>query len=394
MEEVPFEDRHVPRVEIDWDRSAWWWYPLTRALGPAVRMNALALGLVAMLLAAAGLQLGERLFAPAWQPSWTQAGPYPAAISWMPPLVTWATHAKQSLLSFEHMGWRELAFLSFVLLWLTLVFGVFGGILARRSLVELGQRTVSEWGQAVRIVGSRWKSYLWSMGMHFVAIAALLVPFFVLGAIGRLGSVGATISGVLLLLCFPVVFAIGRFVLSAIVCFPLSACAIAAEKKADAFEGFSRSNAYFFQRPLLAALLAVCLLLIGLVGEQLVYWTLTSGWWLMRGAYLLANPHIAVRPYVLGGNWLSMSLLAAYWFSFFWSASAAIYLILRKSVDGVELDELDAIESPVQRSLPHIPNTPPPPPPSPAQTSPSSSPSSSLPGEGTVSPTSESDPNS
>lgn len=364
MEEVPFADRHVPRVEIDWDRSAWWWYPLTRALGPAVRMNALALGLVAILLATAGVHLGERLFSPAWQPTWAVVNPAAVnpgvtTIGSPPLLVTWAVHLKQSLLSFEHMQWRELGFLTFELLWLTLTFGLFGGILARRSLVELGQRTVSEWSEAIRIVGSRWLSYLWSMGMHFVAIAALLLPFFVLGAIGRLGYVGATISGVLLLLSFPVVFAVGRFVLSAIVCFPLSVCAIAAEKKADAFEGFSRSNAYFFQRPLLAALLAGCLLLVGLVGEQLVYWTITSGWWLMRGSYLLATPHVAAGTYIAGGNWLGTALLGAYWFSFFWSAAAAIYLVLRKSVDGVELDELDAIESPVKRSLPEIPSTPP-----------------------------------
>ncbi len=366
MEEVPFEDRHVPRVEIDWDRSAWWWYPLTRALGPAVRMNALALGLVAILLATAGVHLGERLFSPAWQPTWAVVNPAAVnpgvtTIGSPPLLVTWAVHLKQSLLSFEHMGWRELGFLTFELLWLTLTFGLFGGILARRSLVELGQRTVSEWSEAIRIVGSRWLSYLWSMGMHFVAITALLLPFFVLGAIGRLGYVGATISGVLLLLSFPVVFAVGRFVLSAIVCFPLSVCAIAAEKKADAFEGFSRSNAYFFQRPLLAALLAGCLLLVGLVGEQLVYWTITSGWWLMRGSYMLATPHVAAGTYIAGGNWLGTALLGAYWFSFFWSAAAAIYLVLRKSVDGVELDELDAIESPVKRSLPEIPSAPPPP---------------------------------
>ena len=352
----------MPRVEIDWDRSAWWWYPLTRALGPAVRMNALAVGLLAILLAAAGLLLGERLFAPAWQPSWGGAKAEVAATGFMSPLVSWGGHLKQSLLSFERMGWRELSFLTFELLWLSLAFGIFGGILARRSLVELGQRTVSAWGEAVRIVGARWQSYLWAMGMHFVAIAALLLPFFILGAIGRLGSVGATISGVILLVCFPVVFAIGRFVLSAIVCFPLSACAIAAEKKADAFEGFSRSNAYFFQRPLLTALLAACLLLVGMVGEQLVYWTITSGWWLMRGAYLLAIPHTAAETYVAGGNWLSTSLIGAYWFSFFWSGAAAIYLILRKSVDGVELDELDTLESPEQRSLPEIPSTPPPPP--------------------------------
>ncbi|MEZ6152779.1 MAG: hypothetical protein R3C09_21990 [Pirellulaceae bacterium] len=363
MEEVPFEDRDVPRVEIDWERSAWWWYPVTRAIAPAVRMNALAVSLIALLLSMAGLRLGERLFSPAWQPNWTVDSLSAAPATYTPRIVHWGVALLQSLLSFERMGWRELGFLTFELLWLTMTFALLGGVLARRSLVELGQRTVSAWGEALNIVFSRWQSYLWSMGMHFVAVAGLLVPFYILGLLSRLGSFGAILSGVLLLLSYPLVFAIGRFVLSAIVCFPLSVCAIAAEKKADAFEGFSRSNAYFFQRPLLTALLAACLLLVGMVGELLVFWTITSGWWLMRGTYLIAGASVqpAAGSYVAAGNWLSENLLAAYWFSFLWSAAAAIYLILRKSVDSVELDELDSIESSVQVSLPEIPSTPPPP---------------------------------
>ncbi|MEO8270039.1 MAG: hypothetical protein ABI557_09975 [Aureliella sp.] len=370
MEEVPFEDRHVPRVEIDWERSAWWWYPITRAIGPAVRMNALAVSLIAILLSMAGVRLGERLFSPAWQPSWEVESPPAATVSYAPRIVHWGGDLLRSLLSFERMGWSEIGFLTFELLWLTMTFALLGGVLARRSLVELGQRTVSAWGEAISIVFSRWQSYLWSMGMHFVAIAGLLVPFFILGLLSRLGSFGAILSGVLLLLSFPLVFVIGRFVLSAIVCFPLSVCAIAAEKKADAFEGFSRSNAYFFQRPLLTTLLAACLLLVGMVGEQLVYWTITSGWWLMRGTYLIAGASLqpVAGSYVAAGNWLSENLLAAYWFSFLWSAAAAIYLILRKSVDSAELDELDSLESAVQRSLPEIPSTPLPPTPEPIAT--------------------------
>ncbi len=363
MEEVPFEDRHVPRVEIDWERSAWWWHPITRAIAPAVRMNALAVGLVAILLSLAGLRIGERLFSPAWQPSWEADGSSAGPVIYTPRIVQWSVDLLKSLLSFDRMGWSEIGFLTFELLWLTMTFTLLGGVLARRSLVELGQRTVSAWGEALTIVFSRWQGYLWSMGMHMVAIAGLLIPIFILGLISRLGSFGAMVSGVLLLLTYPLVFAIGRFVLSAIVCLPLSVCAIAAEKKADAFEGFSRSNAYFFQRPLLVALLVACLLLVGMVGELLVFWTITSGWWLIRGTYLLAgaSDQPAAGAYVAAGNWLSENLLAAYWFSFLWSSAAAIYLIVRKSVDSVELDELDSIESSVVQSLPEIPSSPPPP---------------------------------
>lgn len=364
MEEVSFDDRHVPRVEVDWERSTWWWYPLTRTLQPAVRMNALALGLVAMALATLGLRIGESLFEPAWNPSF--AWSIPSRSGFSSRLMIWGTDLLQSLFSFQEFRLRELGFLTFEMLWLTLTFGLIGGVLARRSLVELGQRTIAAWGESFRLVFSRWQSYLWSMGMHFVGIAALLLPVLLLGLLSRLGSVGASIAGVLLLLCFPLVFGIGRFVLSAILCFPLSVCAIAAEKKADAFEGFSRSNAYFFQRPVVAALCVVCLLAIGYVGEQLVYWTVTSGWWLMRGSFLFSGG--AVQPasnrFVAAGNWLSAALIACYWFSFFWSGAAATYLVLRKSVDNTEIDELDLIESPLEKSLPSIPNTPPNTPPS------------------------------
>lgn len=364
MEEVPFDERHVPRVEIDWSRSAWWWLPLTRCLQPAVRMNALVVGMLAILLSTLGTRLGERIFAPAWQPTFEWYTSTGGLYSLRP--IGWASSALQSLLSFERLGLRELGFLTFVLLWLTLVFGLLGGVLARRSLVELSQRTVAAWGESLRIVFSRWQSFLWLMGMHFVGIAAMLAPIYVLGLFSRLGNIAATLAGVLLLVSFPLVFAIGRFVLSAIVCFPLSVCAIAAEKKADAFEGFSRSNAYFFQRPVVVALCIVCLLAIGSVGEQLVFWTLTAGWWLLRGTFLMAGGAVqpASNTFVAAGNWLSTALLAAYWFSFCWSGAAATYLILRKSVDHTELDELELLENPIERSLPEIPNTPPTPPPS------------------------------
>ncbi len=359
MEEVPFDDRHVPRVEVDWERSLWWWYPLTRAIQPAVRMNALALGLVAIALSTFGVRLGERLFAPSWTPSIEWAAPSSNGFSTR--LTTWLAGFLQSLFSFQEFGLQELGFLTFEMLWLTLTFGLIGGVLARRSLVELGQRTIAAWGESFSLVFSRWQSYLWSMGMHFVGIAALLLPALVLGLLSRLGTVGASIAGVLLLLCFPLVFGIGRFVLSAILCFPLSVCAIAAEKKADSFEGFSRSNAYFFQRPVVAALCALCLLAIGYVGEQLVFWTVTSGWWLIRGTFLIAGGAVqpASNTYVTAGNWLSEALIACYWFSFFWSGAAATYLVLRKSVDNTELDELELIENPIEQSLPSIPSTPP-----------------------------------
>lgn len=359
MEEVPFDERYVPRAEIDWERSAWWWYPLTRAIHPAVKMTSLAVSLLAIGAAKLGVTFADWIINPGWQA--VEAAGEPRGLPFSSPLLVWLGDLIQSILSLQQFALREVAFISFVTLWLAGVFSIFGGVIARRGLVELGQRTVAGWGESMRIVVGRWQSFLWATGMHLVGISVLLVPALLLGLVSRLGGIGAGIAGVLLVATFPIVFGVGRMALSMFLCFPLSVCAIAAEKKADAFEGFSRSNAYLFQRPVVALICGVFLFAIGLVGEQLVYWTLTLGWGAVRSAYFATGGSIqpASETYVQAGNWLATSLVQAYWFSFFWSGSAALYLVLRKSVDHTDLDELDSIANPIETSMPEIPSTPP-----------------------------------
>ncbi len=366
MEDVPFEDRQIPRAEIEWDRSLWWWIPLTRAISPAIKMTTLFLGLISILVVKLGLFLGARLFQPTtregseWQFAIafpTQSMGEPSAFS--SPIVNWFLAGMRSLYSLSP-GFNEIAFSTFAILWLALFGSLLGGVLARRAMVELGQRTIAPWGESIRLVMARWNSFLWATGMHLVGIVGLLIPYALLGLLCRTGVVGATIGGVLLIASFPIVFAVGRMAMSMIWCYPLSVCAIAAEKKADAFEGFSRSNAYLFQRPVVAALCVLILALVGLVGEQLVLWTVYFGWGLIRSVFVMSGgaSEAVASHYVAFGNGLATELVLAYWFSFFWAASAAVYLILRKAVDSTELSELDATQGSEETALPPIPPAP------------------------------------
>ncbi len=358
MEEVSFDDRRVPKAEIDWERSCWWWYPLTRAIHPAIRSSSLLFSLLGILVAGAGWRLGKWLFDPALT---DVASPlnHPLGL-FSSQLFVWITWLGETLVSVQSLGLREIAFLTFEFVWLTVTLAMFGGLIARRSIVELGQRTVAPWGESLKLVLGRWQSFLWAAMMHLVGIVLLLLPPLFLGLISRLGSAGAIVAGILLILSFPLVFGVGRFVLSLTLCYPLSVCAIATEKKADAFEGFSRSNAYFFQRPVVAVLCSSLLLATGYVGEQLVYWTLSAGWGLVRLSYLWSGgaTEPAAGPFVAAGNWLTQSLIAAFWFSYLWSASGALYLILRRCVDHTELDAIDFVESTIEQNLPEIPAAP------------------------------------
>lgn len=356
MEEVPFDDRRVPRVEIDWDRSLWWWYPLTQVLRPALRAMSLVLSLLALLLSTLGLKLGSWLFQVD-----TSTGPADSS-----PKVFWSQIFGwiDKLLNVQIMfnqpwSWRGIAYVTFELFWFVSLFALFGGLLVRRSVVELGQRTVAAWGESLQIVLPRWQSYLWAAGMHLVGIGLLLLPPLICGLLASTSTIGATIGGAMLLLYFPMILGLGRFVLSLTLCFPLSIAAISTEKRGDAFEGFSRSNAYFFQRPVMAFGFAAAYLLIGLIGEKIIYWTVASGWWLMRSAFLwTAGDEIypAANSYVQTGNMLATTLISAYWFSYFWSAVGGLYLLLRHSVDRTELDVMDSKDG--SNDIPQIPEPP------------------------------------
>lgn len=352
MEEVPFEDRIVPRVEIDWGRSFWWWYPISRAVQPAIRMSSLLTSVLAVLLLQFGLSQGASLFGPSseLQELFTVLAEFRFV----------SNFETQALPSVPSLGIDDIAFLTFAILWIALIASLFGGVLARRAAVELGQRSMAPWIRSIQLVGSRAVSYLWAAGMHIVGAVALVAPIALLGWFARLGSIPAVISGILLIaVCLPLIFAIGRILMSLIFCYPLSVCAISVEKKADAFEGFSRSNAYLFQRPVLTVVCVAMLFVFGEIGAFLVNWTVQLGWGLIQQTFSATSGHAypAVDTYLGAGNWIAKNLVFAFGFSYFWSASAGLYLVLRKCVDNTDLDEMDLLESEIEQNPPKIPTT-------------------------------------
>lgn len=350
MEEVPFQDRTVPRTEIDWDRSVWWWYPLTRSIHPAIRMTSLLFSLLAILLLQLGFQLADRWFSP--QIDWSGIQAWTTVGNWSLPQADWIAQLPE-------LNINRLAYFSFVILWIALISATFGGVLARRAAIELGQRTMGAWIHTIKLCTSRLSSYLWAAGMHFIAIACLLIPIAVLGGLSRLGPTTAAISGVFMLMIgVPLIFSVGRLFLSLTACYPLSVCAISIERKADAFDGFSRSNAYLFQRPVVAAICVIVLAFLGDLGSLLVQWVVRSGWVLISEFYLWSGGgNEASQQYLSAGDWFASELITAFRFSFFWSGAAALYLVLRRSVDNTPLEEMEMFESEMERQPPQIPTT-------------------------------------
>ncbi len=125
------------------------------------------------------------------------------------------------------------------------------------------------------------------------------------------------------------------------------------EKKADAFDGVSRSAAYVFQRPVLLILLVAVFELIHFGGGGVFSMLMTTGHQLVTNA-LESGAGQTLRPSDGGTTWVFHIvlplLLTSFSVSFFWCSQAIAYLIIRKDVDHAEYDLVDMDTEPTVRT--------------------------------------------
>lgn len=350
----PFQDDTVavPRASIDWHRSLPWWRLLSQSLSISWRASHLFVAAAALGLTVLGWWLASLIFGtaasirlPAWsEPTLSRIEP---EFHWFSPLFGWFNELAKPL------SLRQAAYAMFGLLWTIGIWSFFGGLLARRSLMELGNRTSVGWGPSCRLVYRRWPSMVWATTMPLLAVFGLSFVPLGLGLVARTGSLGSTVALVLMLASILFVIAIGWCIVVSLFGFPLSICAVVGEKKADAFDGLSRSAAYVFQRPMTVFFILISTSILAYLGIYVLDFVLTAGQTVVWKAFEIGSGRTVgdISQQAGGGPSLlfaSRSLIAllqaGFVFSFFWSASAAAYLTLRYEIDHTDFDDLDLQE--------------------------------------------------
>jgi hypothetical protein len=360
----------VPKVSVDWFRATPWWRLASQSVVISWRSSHVLLCAAAILATSAVVNLSAYLFGieemgaeSVWgQPSGgnTMLGPsffsdnpinvlestygmYLSPVySWLAsPTLNGTSHAVASMIGI-------IAIWSFV-----------GGCIARRSVVELGTNMTATWTDVLMLVKSRWQSIAWSMTMPSGVIFLLMLMPLVIGWISNIPAIGPWIAGLLLI---PTVFfsiAIGWCAAITIFGFPLSVCAIVSEKKADAYDGVSRSAAYTFQRPVTLVLCVVVAQWFGSVVGQMVIMVYGTGYKVIGtafdiGSFSSLNTLDTFWGEVVRG--IIPLLISAFCFSYFWTVSSATYLILRRDVDHTEFDSIDMNVASEPKALPDLPN--------------------------------------
>jgi hypothetical protein len=266
---------------------------------------------------------------------------------------------------------RETAYHLFCGLWSIAVWAFFASAITRIATVQLGREERVDFRTAIYYA---MRQYGWSFlaplfPLFGVFLASL--PLMLLGLVMR-ADVGMLVAGV----AWPLAL-LGGLVMTILLLglgagWPLMWPTICSEEHGDAFEAFSRSFSYVFQRPLQYAFYLFVAVLVGGLG-----WTLVSH---MSEAVIeltyfgtswgAPNSRVDLVPIseytgllgigveIIRQSTGAVRLIAmAFNFSFFFCIMTAIYLVLRRDVDKTDIDEVFTEDDQRQYSLPPLKTT-------------------------------------
>lgn len=246
-------------------------------------------------------------------------------------------------------SWSEVACAWSRVLWALAVWAVFGGAISRIAAVQFARDVEIGIWPALKFSGTKFLSYVTAPLLPMVFFGVFWVLSLLAGLFGRIPVVGEAVVAVLWFL--PLLFGLAMAVtlLFLAVTWPLMFATISVEGS-DAFDGFSRSYGYLFDRPWHYLWLAVVgmtygsavvfvVFVLGRLTSDFADWSVGSG----MGTAEFSGPFAAAAA----GFWrhaLSV-LIVGFVYSYFWSAVTIVYFLLRQSDDATELNEVFLPES-------------------------------------------------
>ena len=290
--------------------------------------------------------------------------------------------------SMKSVEWGEYLVLIVLVLGLMMIWSVFAGAITRLTALELGRGEKSGLKDSISFVMRKFWSYFWSpltpiLGVLF--FIACNVAGGLLGKIEFAGEIAVAVGFPLAILSgFLIVFLGIVGVIGFILMFP----AISSEGS-DAFDAISRAYSYVLSRPLHFLSLFITLIVCGVI------LTFVAGYGaclVMKTSYFTVGLGMGgklneIRVFIAGLsggsdtitslNPMSMRIAALFFMlyivlikiivgsiiiAFTGSASTIAYLIMRKDVDGTEMDDIyvEANEEDVaaEETAPELPEEP------------------------------------
>jgi hypothetical protein len=350
-------------VKVNW-KLVFPWLALFRALGLALHVRQIFVGVIAVLLIAAG----EHFIGGIPLPQSLPGMPFDSSlVSWV--LLPWVDVIypllppgmfSNSLILLNRLrpDWGDTVRILIRFVWGLVIGGLAGGILVRRAGMEFAKEESVGLLSTTRFVLKRSLDYLSAPALPLGAVAALWVSLWLMGFVVALvpGSAygGATAGHYLLSAVWGLVLAVGIvmaiLLIAVFLGWPMMIAAVSING-GDGFDGLSRGFGFVLDRWRYYAWCVALMTVYGALSLCLVLVVLSSGEYLSISALKSGiggwNPH--GLPRVLpefAWPFFESILVRGFAYSFFWSSMAIIYLVLRQSVDNAELHDIYVEGSP------------------------------------------------
>ncbi len=270
-------------------------------------------------------------------------------------------------------GWRVRASLAVAGVWSVAVWGLFGGAIARIAAVYLTYGETIGPLAALRASARKWRSTVGAPLLVSLAVLLLALPLALTGLLLRF-DVMALLLGLAWIVAIIAGAALATVSIGLTFGWPLMFSTVAVERT-DAFDAISRGFAYLFQRPLHLLFYVVVASLLGMLAQVAVELAVTATTVATDVAVSVGAGEGRLGDLGVDGNgaspdvsdvgaaggaaiqfWTGALRAAAVYFplAYLWPATTAIYLLLRRGIDGAEMTDVAFDEGEAKPGLPRL----------------------------------------
>ncbi len=250
-------------------------------------------------------------------------------------------------------------------LWMIAVWTILGGAIARIAVVEFTQDRRVSMMEGLGYALGRWRAFVGAPAVMLIGILVAAVPVMIVGLISYPGGFFYALSGLIWPVALVFGLIMGVLALGLLFGWPLMSVAVAAEREedADAFGAISRAFEYGYQhifKYLLYILFAVVIggvswLIVTTVAERVLQVTAWGASWGAPGGgeHSIEGEMLSLSQLHSQGEidrygsffircWTGViqTTVVGFAFTFFWSAAAGIYVLLRNHAENVPLSEV------------------------------------------------------
>ena len=291
-------------------------------------------------------------------------GPLPSAWHWFARPLERLAQARD---------WQSRTALGLASLWTLSVWALFGGAIARIAGVYLTYGETVGPVAALRAAARKWPSTVGAPLLVMAAIALLALPLVLCGLLLRLDLL-ALLVGLAWIVVLLGGAAVAILAVGLAVGWPLMWSTVAVERT-DAFDAISRGFAYLYQRPLHLLFYVVVASLLGTLSHIAINLAVNATTAAAHAAVGLGAGEGRLEDLGADGNgisrdvsdvgavgadgirfWNKVLQAASEYFplAYLWPAATAIYLLLRREIDGTELTDVVFDDGDPKRGLPNL----------------------------------------